>query len=178
MEVGDGPHRLSAFVMVLSHSRMTAIVWSLRRDQLSWLHCHNESFRRLAGVAAVNRIENVKTALLQGAGAWGVIHPACRTLPRLIARPLGRSWDSLEKLQAWTDERVNRWALRKRCPATGQSVEESWQQELERLAPLPILPEPFDVLVSRPVHRDCMVRFEDRQGTIPALTSRKNKLAS
>lgn len=50
---------LHAFVMVLSHSRKPAVVWSRSEDELSWLRCHKESFRRLAGVAAVNRIDSV-----------------------------------------------------------------------------------------------------------------------
>lgn len=62
VDLGGGPEPLSAFVMVLSHSRMPAVVWSRRKTQLDWLACHNEAYRRLAGVAAVNRIDNVKTA--------------------------------------------------------------------------------------------------------------------
>jgi transposase len=61
VDVGGGPEPLHAFVMVLSHCRMPAVVWSRSEDQLSWLECHNGAFRRLAGVAAVNRIDNVKT---------------------------------------------------------------------------------------------------------------------
>jgi hypothetical protein len=45
--------------MVLSHSRKTAVVWSLSMDQLAWHHVHNEAYRRLGGVAAVNRIDYV-----------------------------------------------------------------------------------------------------------------------
>ena len=193
--VRDGFERLSAFIMVLSYSRQPAIVWSRRQDQVSWLHCHNESFRRLEGVAAVNRIDNVKTALVSGSGPWGVIHPlyraysravgfhidACRPgqaqekgkveakvrLSRLLVDSQSRRWESLEELQAFTDERVTRWTRRAICPATGRTVEESWQRELECLAPVPILPEPFDVVVTRPVHRDCMVRFEDHLYAVP-----------
>lgn len=75
LDVGAGPEPLHAFVMVLSHSRKPAVVW--RRDErlLSWLHCHNEAYRRFGGVAAVNRIDNLKTAIVAGAGAWGTIHP-------------------------------------------------------------------------------------------------------
>ena len=47
---------------------------------LSWLQCHNESYRRLQGVAAVNRIDNVKTAIASGGGPWGEIHPLYRAL--------------------------------------------------------------------------------------------------
>jgi hypothetical protein len=38
---------------------------------------------------------------------------------------------------------------------------------LERLAPVSLLPEPFDIAVMRPVHKDCMVRFEDRSYPVP-----------
>lgn len=195
IDLGHGPEGLSAFIMVLSHSRKPAVVWSRRQDQLSWLQCHNQSFRRLAGVAAVNRIDNVKTALSVGAGPWGVIHPvyrayaravgfhidACRPrranekgkveakvrLSRLLTQPKRRRWESLEQLQAWTDERIERWSERALCPATGRTVSESWERELAQLAALPLLPEPFDLVVTRSVHRDCMVRFEDHSYAVP-----------
>lgn len=32
---------------------------------------------------------------------------------------------------------------------------------------MPILPEPFDVVVTRPVYRDCTVRFEGRTYAVP-----------
>jgi transposase len=195
VDLGEGAEPLSAFVMALSHSRMPAIVWSRRKDLPSWLSCHNESFRRLGGIPAVNRIDNVRTAIVQGAGAWGTIHPtygayartvgfhvdACppRTpeakgkteakvrLSRRLVNPGNRRYDGLEDLQAETDERVERWAAQAVCPATGLTVAESWRRELEFLAPLPVLPEPFDVTVQRPVHRDCMVHFEGRQYPVP-----------
>jgi len=46
-------------------------------------------------------------------------------------------------------------------------MHEAWEEEKRRLAPLPILPEPFDVTVRRPVHKDCMVHFEQRQYAVP-----------
>ena len=144
---------------------------------------------------AVNRIDNVKTAISQGAGAWGVIHPAYRAyaqavgfhidacapragnakgkveakvrLSRLRVDPTTRPHESLEDLQSWSDDRLETWCRRARCVATGETVQASWERELERLAPLPILPEPFDIAVTRPVHKDCMVRFEDRSYPVP-----------
>jgi transposase len=76
MDLGAGPEPLHAFAMVLSHSRKPAVVWSRSEDLLAWLSCHNGAYRRFGGVAAVNRIDNVKTAITCGAGAWGTIHPA------------------------------------------------------------------------------------------------------
>jgi len=195
MRVTQEAGGLHALVMVLSHSRMPAVVWSRSEDQVSWLRCHNEGFRRLGGIPAVNRIDNVKTAIAGGAGAWGVLHKTYRAyakavkfhvdactpgeaqakgkaeakvrLSRLLVGCEQRDWQSIEELQRWTDERVARWAKRSVCPATGKTVWESWHDELAFLAPLPILPEPFDVVVTRPVYRDCTVRFEGRTYTVP-----------
>jgi transposase len=70
----DGPTTLYAFVMVLSHSLKEAVVWSRSMEQLAWHHVHNEAYRRLGGVAAVNRIDNLKTGVARGCGAWGVVN--------------------------------------------------------------------------------------------------------
>lgn len=49
-----------------------------------------------------------------------------------------------------------------------RSVHETWLQERPRLGPLPeTMPEPFDVAVARPVHKDCTVRFEGRSYVVP-----------
>lgn len=195
VDVGDGPEPLHAFVMTLSHSRKTAVVWSRREDELHWLSCHNGAFRRLDGVAAVNRIDNVKTAIAVGAGAWGTIHPAYESyaravgfhidacppreawakgkveskvrLTRLRSDPEGLRFRGLEDLQAWTDERLAAWSRKAICPPTGRTVEDTWIAEKEHLSPVPILPEPFDVVATRIVGKDCMVAFEGRSYAVP-----------
>ena len=195
LDIGDGPQRVSAFVMALSFSRRPAIVWSQREDQVSWLACHNRAFERLGGIPAVNRIDNPKTAIAEGAGAWGRIHPtyaayarsvgfhidACAPrepqqkgkgeakvrLCRRLVDPLRDRFDSIEHLQHETDARVDSWSERAICPATGKTVRETWEEEREHLRPLPILPEPFDVSVRRMVGRDCLVHFEQRQYSVP-----------
>jgi transposase len=195
VDVGDGPVPLHAFVMVLSHSRKPALVWSKSEDELHWLSCHNGAYRRLGGVAAVNRIDNVKTAVAKGAGAWGVINETYRAYARAVgfhidacapgeanakgkveakvrlSRLLGnvekRSFDSLEHLQEVTDKKLEAWSKRAVCPVTGKTVYESWEEEIERLGSLPILPEPFDVVVTRPVHDDCRVNFENHSYPVP-----------
>jgi transposase len=194
--VGGEEQLLHSFVMTLSHSRMPAIVWSVRKDQVSWIACHNGAFKRLGGIPAVNRIDNEKTAISNGAGSWGTVHPvyaayartlrfhvdACQPrepqakgkveakvkLTRRVAAPDRRHYDSLEELQEESDERSVVWAKRARCPATGKTVYESWELEREHLSALPaVLPEPFDVVVHRPVHPDCMVHFEGREYPVP-----------
>ncbi|MFP4477559.1 MAG: IS21 family transposase [Desulfatibacillaceae bacterium] len=186
---------LSTFDMVLSYSRMPAVVWSRRKDQSNWQRCHNEAYTRLGGVAAVNRIDNTKTAVSSGAGSWGVLNltynsyakevgfhiDACQPrqpqakgkveakvrLSRYLVDPYAREWASIEELQVETDRRIERWAARAICPATGKTVLATWRDELAHLAPVPPLPEPFDVAVTRPVRKDCMVSFENRQYSVP-----------
>lgn len=193
--VGQRPVKAYQFHLRLSHSRFGARVWSPRKDQLSWHHVHNESFRRLDGLPASVRVDNEKTAVSRGAGAWGQLNESYRRYARTVrfhidvcppGRPeykgkvergirterrwrevTHRQWSSWEELQAWTDERMLAEAARRVCPATGTSVLEAWEAEKRFLAPLPLLPEPFDVAVTRPVAEDCMVAFEGRRYSVP-----------
>lgn len=182
--------------MVLSHSRYEAVVWSLHKDLLSWLHCHSESFRRLGGITATVRVDNERTAIVRGAGAWGTINQTYRRYAMVMrfhvdacaprapqakgkverqvrtqrgtADPSRHCWRDLGELQAWTDEQSERLARRRRCPATGASVWESWQAERELLTPMPEhVPEPFDLALTRPVGIDALVAFEGRQYSVP-----------
>lgn len=196
IDVGDGPQTLHGFVLVLSHSRKEVLIWCRRMDQWSWHHAHTEALRRLGGVPAVIRIDNLKTGVGRGAGPWGSLNEAYRSyarglgfhidacLPRcpedkgkvenkvgVLKRRLrlgGRRFAGLDDLQGWTDQKLDRWAGERVCPATGRTVQLSWQQEQGRLRPLPAtLPLAFEVAVQRPVHRDCTVCFEGRQYSVP-----------
>jgi transposase len=193
----EGPTTVYAFVMVLSHSRKEAVVWSRSVDQLAWHHVHNEAYRRLGGVAAVNRIDNLKTGIAHGCGAWGVINEQYRVYARTLGFHVdacevrspeqkgkterrvgvwkrleiqGRAFDGLSGLQCWTDATLAAGAVRRVCPVTGLSVEASWEAEKPFLRPLPeFLPEPFDLVKTAPVHKDCTVHFEGRSYAVPFL---------
>jgi transposase len=195
MRVAGETVALHAFHLVLSHSRAEAVVWSERADQLGWLAVHNAGLRRLGGVPAVLRVDNVKTAIARGAGPWGEINESYRTYARSVGfhvdatrprapeekgkverrilghrvgfDPSAERWESVAALQAWTDAEVEKSATRRTCPATGASVFESWEAERRCLAPLPILPEPFDVAVQRRVAIDATVRFDGRSYSVP-----------
>lgn len=194
LDVGDGPQKLYAFVMVLSHSRKAVLVWSRRMDQLSWHQAHNEALRRLGGVPAVLRIDNLKTGVACGAGPWGEINEAYRSYARAVAfhvdaclprcpehkgkveskvrfvrrrLRLPQAFASLGELQSQTDEQLAASDDRRVCPATGQSVRQSFEAERRLLRPLPALPEPFDLAVTRVVQRDCTVGFEGRTYSVP-----------
>jgi len=79
--VGDEAVDLVALHMVLSWSRQEAIVWARSKDMLSWLGCHTACFARLGGVPATVRVDNEKTAIVRGAGAWGTINRATGAMP-------------------------------------------------------------------------------------------------
>jgi transposase len=196
IDVGDGPQTLYGFVMVLSHSRKEALLWCRCMDQLAWHHAHTEAFRRLGGIPAVVRIDNLKTGVGWGAGPWGQLNEAYRgyakalgfhidaCLPRcpedkgkvenkvgVLKRRLcleGKSFAGLTQLQAWTDQDLDRWAVGRLCPASGDSVQQSWHQEQARLRPLPaVLPLAFDLVVTRTVQKDCTLSFEGRTYSVP-----------
>jgi hypothetical protein len=86
----------------------------------------------------------------------------------------GRHFDGLEGLQAWTDTDRAARAGKRICPATGRSVAASWEAEKPFLRPLPeVLPEPFDLVKTVPVHKDCVVHFEGRSYVVPSLYARR-----
>ncbi len=197
VDLGDpeGPATVYAFVMVLSHSRKEAVVWSRTADQLAWHYVHNEAYRRLDGVAAVNRIDNLKTGIAHGCGAWGVINEQYRVYARMMGFHVdacevrapeqkgkterrigdckgldlqGRRFDGLAGLQAWTDADRAARAVTRICPATGRSVAASWEAERPFLRPLPEpLPEPFDLVRTASVRKDASVQFEGRTYIVP-----------
>ncbi len=190
------PTDLVALHMVLSFSRKPAIVWSPTKDMLAWLGCHSACFTRLGGVPATVRIDNEKTAIARGAGAWGVINPVYRRYAatmtfhidacpprqpqckgkverrvrdqRLAINPYGRPYASLAELQQWTDARIEILSHERRCPATGSTVAQAWAEERVRLTRVPeTLPEPFDLVATRQVGLDGLVAFEGRQYSVP-----------
>jgi transposase len=191
-----GTVKLNAFLMALSYCRMWSVIWSVRMDMLSWISCHNQAFSFLGGITKTIRIDNLRTGVAKGSGTWGtlnagyrsyaketgfVINPSRRKSPRDKGKVERRvrdvkyiqiterdRFDSVEELQAVIDERLLDRSLKLTSPVTGRSVYESWYEELPTLRPLPLsLPQPFDVQVTRPVTKDCLVSFENRQYSVP-----------
>lgn len=185
---------LYGFVLTLSHSRKTAVIWSQKMDQLAWHHVHNEAFKRIGGIAAVNRIDNLKTGVASGSGVWGKINESyaayARTMgfhvdPHEARQPqqkgkverrvgafkkldLARVFGSIGELQTYTDEMLQRDSVVRKCPVTGTSVHATWIVERELLRPLPAtMPLPFDLIKRAAVHQDCTVRFEGRTYSVP-----------
>ena len=186
--------KLYGFIMTLSHSRKTAVIWSQSMAQLAWHRCHNEAFKRLGGIAAVNRIDNLKTGVSKGSGVWGEINTSYAAYARTmgfhidphearqpqqkgkVERRVGafkrldfaRIFDSIETLQRYTDETLQRDSVVRKCPVTGESVHATWIKERELLRALPsTMPEPFDLIKQAPVYKDCTIRFEGRTYAVP-----------
>ena len=131
----------------------------------------------------------------RGAGPWGELNPSYRKYARTVRFHIDaclprtpqakgkverrirtdrrwraitdRDWSSWEELQAWTDAVGLEDAQRRTCPATGTAVVDAWEEEQSYLAVVPLLPEPFDVAVTRPVGVDCLVAFEGRRYSVP-----------
>jgi|GEM_PF-314132 len=194
LDVGAGKQKLYALVLVLSHSRKEVLVWCRGMDQLHWHHAPNEAFRRIGGVPAGLRIDNLKTGVARGAGPWGEVNDAYRAYARCVGfhvdaclprcpehkgkvenkvrfvrrrLRLAGPFATLADLQGQTDEQLLASDAERLCPATGRTVQESWRYEQVRLRPPAVLPEPFDLALTRPVQPDCTVSFEGRSYSVP-----------
>jgi transposase len=201
LESTGGEVAVHAFLLTLSHSRMFAVIWSLRQDLLAWLDCHNRALLFVGGVPVTLRIDNLKTGVSSGGGPWAVLQPGYASYARQLGFTInparirqasdkgkverrGRdlAWLALESkrfydlddLQRYTEAQIFQRIQRLACPVTGTSVEQAWRAEQHALQALPeTLPEPFDVEVVRTVGVDCLVSFEGRQYSVPFVYLRR-----
>ena len=192
---GEGLVTLYAFLMVLSFSRMWAVVWSRGMDLVSWLRCHNRAFQLLGGMAASARIDNLKTGVSSGAGPWAKLNQAYASYadqlgfvidPARVRTPTDKGkverrareidalglerqcFVDLGNLQRWTEERTVERAAALTNPVTGTSILDAWRRERVALLTLPpTLPEPFDTEVVAGVGDDALVWFEGREYHVP-----------
>lgn len=195
LRIGGIAQKLYGLCMQLSHSRMETLIWSTSMDQLHWQQCHNAGFRRLGGVAATGRIDNLKTGMAK-AGPNGQVNPvyqryaqaagfhvdACQVrhpqgkgkverrigaLMGTLLRQYPQGFASIAELQTATDALIAAQAQRRKCPPTGTTVAEAWAVERELLGSCDTLPEVFDTVVSRRVKNDCTISFEGRSYSVP-----------
>jgi len=153
-------------------------------------------FERYGGVPLWVRIDNLKTGVATGAGPTAVLNEAYEVFGRTCGfeidpcrpatgsdkgkaergvRTLRSSFDevfrrgagSLEELQWLLDDQSTRLMDRLICPVTGTTVAEAFRAEQQVLQPLPTMVEPFDLVVTRRVSRDCLVSFEGRRYSVP-----------
>ncbi len=63
--VGSTTRRLSFFVMVLCHSRMMYVAFTVSQTMEHFLSCHQEAFRFFGGVPGKVMVDNLKSAVLR-----------------------------------------------------------------------------------------------------------------
>lgn len=187
---------VQALLGTLSHSRGRFCWGSEDATQLAWHTGHLELFKRYGGVPLWVRIDNLKTGVARGAGPTAVLNrsyegfaQACgfeidpcrpkmgsdkgkaergvRTFRQCFGDVFRQDWVSWEAFQEGLDQRARALMDRLPCPVTGTSVREAFEAERLMLQPLPTMAEPFDVVVSRRVSRDCLISFEGRRYSVP-----------
>ncbi len=187
---------LYGLIGTLSFSRATFVWVSRTMTQLAWQTGHLALFQRYGGVPLWVRHDNLKAAVARGAGPTAVfnqtfarfagtcgfsldpcraatgsdkgkVERGVRTDRSAFADLFLRPWESEAVLQAALDGRAADLHERRRCPATGTTVAEALLVERPLLLPVPVVHEPFDVVVARRVSRDCLVSFEGRRYSVP-----------
>ena len=191
-----GNMALPVFLMPLSHARFGSMRFYRDATMLSWLDAHNRALEALGGVPLTVRIDNLKTGVKRGAGAWAelndtypayaselgfVLEPArpgrgsaTGTVERRVQDVAGSVIRAGERFVTLTDlneavrERLLALAKARRNPVTGGSVYDAWLAEREVLRPLRgRCPAPFEVPVARGALRDALIAFEGRQYAAP-----------
>jgi hypothetical protein len=194
--IGPRRQQLQMLMGALSHSRARFGWVSRDQSQLAWHTGHLELFGRYGGVPLWVRIDNLKTGVARGAGPTAVLNRSYEVFARTCGfeidpcRPakgsdkgkaersvrtfrsayggvLRRGAGTLGELQRLLDMRSEMLLDRLECPVTGTSVREAWTAERRVLQPIPTMAEPFDVVVTRRVSRDCLVSFEGRRYSVP-----------
>ena len=194
--IGHRELRVQALIGTLSHSRAKFCWVSEDQSQLAWHTGHLALFERYCGVPLWVRIDNLKTGVASGAGPTAVLNrsyevfartcgfeidpcrPATgsdkgkaergvRTFRSAFGEVFRRGAGSLKELLWLLDEQAVRLMDRLMCPVTGTTVAEAFRAEQHVLQPLPTMAEPFDLVVTRRVSRDCLVSFEGRRYSVP-----------
>jgi transposase len=194
--IGGALQALHGLIGTLSHSRGRFIWVSPTMTQLAWQTGHLALFQRYQGVPLWIRLDNLKTAVAQGAGPTAVLTPAfavfarecgfgvdpcraatgsdkgkvernVRSVRSDCADLLVHEWPSVAHLQAALDQRSQERHARERCPVTGTTIAVALAAERALLQPVPGLHDPFDCVVARRVTRDALVSFEGRRYSVP-----------
>lgn len=194
--IGHQERGVQALIGTLSHSRAKFCWVSDDQSQLAWHTGHLALFERYAGVPLWVRIDNLKTGVASGAGHTAVLNHSyevfartcgfeidpcrpgtgsdkgkaergVRTFRSAFGEVFRRGAGSLDELGWLLDEQARKLMDRLICPVTGTTVAEAFRAEQQVLQPLPTMADPFDLVVTRRVSRDCLVSFEGRRYSVP-----------
>jgi len=188
-------HRLSAFLMTLSHSRHEFLYPVLSEDATSWLEAHAAAFTFFGGAPRRLVPDNLGSAILKGDRydprvnrAYGelVRYYGCIVDPSRLARPTdkprveraggysrasffaGRTFPSLVVMR----QDAARWCLevagQRMHGTTGQKPLEAFLAR-EQNALLPLPPKPWEPIrwTTAKVHADCHLQVEHARYSVP-----------
>lgn len=189
------------FSLVLGHSRMMWARFVAHQDLQTVLRCHIAAFEVLGGVPAEILYDRMKTAvvgegdgqgiaynrkLLELAGHYGFLPKACRPYRAKtkgkVERPfryvredffLGRSFRSLDDLNAQLRQWLDTVANPRRHATTGRLVLEHFAEEKPHLKALPVGPFNAVLTLDRRVTRDGMVSVGGNLYSVPDCTRRR-----
>jgi transposase len=153
--IGGARIALYGLIGTLSHSRATFVWASPTMTQLAWQTGHLALFQRYGGVPLWVRMDNLKTGVASGAGPTAVFNPAFVT----FARACGFGLDAC-RAATGSDKGKTERQVRTRRGAFTDLLLRPW-------GAVPLVHEPFDVVVARRVSRDCLVSFEGRRYSVP-----------
>jgi len=197
VQVGSTRRRLSFFVMVLCHSRMMFLQFSLSQSMEQFLWAHQQAWEFFGGVSAKVMIDNLKTGVLEHpVGQPAQFHPryldfaahygfepvAC-TVKRGNEKGrvesgvgyvkknflAGLEIPSFEALPGAARQWLNETANVRIHGETRRPPLEMFQEEKSFLRPLSVLPYDCAVLKSVPASSQCRIVFETNRYSVPHL---------
>ncbi len=195
VQVGRATRALSAFVMVLSWSRMPFVRFFYDQRMGSFLAGHVEAFGALGGVPRRVLYDNLKSAVLERRSDAIRFHPTTLALaghyryePRPVAVARGnekgrvertirylrtsfwpaRQWSGLDDLNAQASRWCDAIAANRKCPGDRtMTVREAWEQERAKLLALPDDDFPAHERVEVRVGKQPYARFDRNDYTVP-----------
>ena len=193
VRVGKITRKLSAFVMVLSHSRMMYVEFTLSQCLEDFLQAHINAFTAFGGVPNQILYDNLKTVVLARFGADIRFNPAFmefagvfgfKPVPCNVARgnEKGKVENGIYFLRvsflpgrtiAWPDvnKDVHSWLAEVANVRLHRTTRERPVDRLERekSALLPLPPRPYDAAITRPVRssHQALVHFQGNFYSVP-----------
>jgi len=195
IEIGRALRPLMAFVLVLSYSRAIFLRFFLSQKTEVFLRGHVEAFERFQGIPRVLLYDNLKSCVLERKGDAIRFHPlmydfGCHYLfeakPVSVARGnekgrverairfvrtsffAARSFRNLADLNRQADEWCTGHAMDRPWPEDrSKSVREAFEEEQQRLMPLPDAPFPCHERVEVRVGKTPYVRFDGNDYSLP-----------
>lgn len=194
VEVGGRKRRVSAFVMVLSFSRMLYLEFTFSEATEEFLRCHQNAFAFFGGCPRKILYDNLRTAVLAHHGPdvrWNprfmdfsghylfkpvACNPAAGWEKGRVERAiqfirsnflLGRTFRSLEELNAAAVAWRDEKANRRIHKTTGKRPVDLLADDRARLLALPDVAYDTRILRSARVTPDCRVQFENNTYSVP-----------